>query len=175
MGGLDLPTKWSFNQNPSVVQGQSYGRAVPDVSTDADPYSGYLLYSPAFLQGGTPALEGGWGGTSFVGPQLNGVTAVFESSLGHRVGFWNPAIYGFAQAANSPFTPLQTSGTSSDNLYYTGTPGALYNEGVGLGTPKLQRAGQGLRFVLIGRGGGPGGSRPPLPSGPTAWSALAGR
>jgi kumamolisin len=137
LGGLNLPTKWSFDKNPPVVQGQSYGRAVPDVSTDADPYSGYLLYSPSFTQGGTPALEGGWGGTSFVGPQLNGVTAVFESSLGHRIGFWNPAIYSFAQAAKSPFTPLQTSGTSNDNLYFTGTPGALYNEGVGLGTPNL--------------------------------------
>jgi kumamolisin len=137
LGGLDLPTKWSFNKNPSVVQGQSYGRAVPDVSTDADPFSGYLLYSPAFTQGGTPALEGAWGGTSFVGPQLNGVTAVLESALGHRVGFWNPAVYGFAQSASSPFTPLQTSGTSNDNLYFTGTPGALYNEGAGLGTPNL--------------------------------------
>jgi subtilase family serine protease len=137
VGGLVLPTKWSFTADPSVVQGQAYGRAVPDVSTDADPYSGYLLYSPSFSQGGTPVLEGGWGGTSFVGPQLNGVTAVFESSLGHRIGFWNPAIYRFAQGGKSPFTPLQKSGTSNDNVFYTGTPGALYNQGVGLGTPNL--------------------------------------
>ncbi len=139
VGGLDLPTKWSFTANPSVVQGQAYGRAVPDVSTDADPYSGYLLYSPAFAQGGTPVLEGGWGGTSFVGPQLNGATADLESALGHRIGFWNPAIYQFAQGAKSPFNPLQTSGTSNDNLYYTGTPGALYNEGSGLGIPNLAK------------------------------------
>ncbi len=137
VGGLDLPTKFFFDANPSVVQGQAFGRAVPDVSTDADPESGYLLYSPAFAQSGDPVLEGGWGGTSFVGPQLNGATADLESSLGHRVGFWNPAIYGFAQGGKSPFNPLQTSGTSSDNLYFTGTPGALYNEGVGLGTPNF--------------------------------------
>ena len=72
--------------------------------------SGYLLYSPSFAQGGTPLLEGGWGGTSFVGPQLNGVTAYFESSVGHRIGFWNPAIYGFAQGGKSPFNPCRRRG-----------------------------------------------------------------
>jgi hypothetical protein len=38
---------------------------------------------------------------------------------------------------HSPFTPLQTSGTSSDNIYYTGTPGLPYNKGSGLGYPDL--------------------------------------
>jgi hypothetical protein len=35
---------------------------------DADPFSGYLLYSPAFAQAGEPLLEGAVGGTSFVAP-----------------------------------------------------------------------------------------------------------
>jgi len=43
--------------------------------------------------------------------------------LGRRVGFWNPAISKFATTRSSPFTPLDTSGTSNDNLYCTGTPG----------------------------------------------------
>jgi subtilase family serine protease len=137
--GIVEPTSWTFNPTPQVTRGYGWGRAVPDVSTDADPESGYLEYSPSFAQE-SPAgavLEGGWGGTSFVAPQLAGSTAVIDSMLGHRVGFWNPAIYQFATGRNSPFTPIDTSGTGSDNVYYTGTPGTLYNQGSGLGYPNL--------------------------------------
>jgi subtilase family serine protease len=84
-------------------------------------------------------LQGGWGGTSFVAPQLNGSTAVIDSALGRRVGFWNPAIYSAARGPGSPFTPLDQAGTSNDNLYYTGNPGEPYNQGVGLGVPNLTR------------------------------------
>ena len=131
------PTDWSFNPTPRVSYGYSTGRAVPDVSTDADPYSGYLLYEPSFAGVDEPVLQGGWGGTSFVAPQLNGSTAVINSYLGHRVGFWNAAIYAFATRGKSPFTVLGAVGTSNDNLYYTGNPGSMYNEGSGLGFPDL--------------------------------------
>lgn len=137
--GIVEPTEWNFNATPSISHGYGSGRADPDVSTDADPYSGYLLYEPSAVAAGSPALQGGWGGTSFVAPQLNGSTAVIDSYLHHRVGFWNPAIYSFAAGPNSPFTPLQQSGTGSDDLYYTGTPGLPYNEGSGLGYPNLTR------------------------------------
>ena len=130
------PNQWTFNGTPSVVTGPASGRAVPDVSADADPYSGYLIYAPSFADVGHPLLEGGWGGTSFVAPQFNGSTAVIDSYVGHRVGFrWNPAIYGSAAGASSPFTPIDEAGTGSDNLYYTGNPGQPYNPGSGLGYP----------------------------------------
>jgi subtilase family serine protease len=137
VAGLTEPTAWNFNPTPSVTSGSGNGRAVPDVSADADPYSGYLLYSPAFAQAGAPVLEGGWGGTSFVAPQLNGSTAVIDSAVGHRVGFWNPSIYADAAFGGGPFTELDQAGTSNDNLYYTGNPGQRYNEAVGLGIPDL--------------------------------------
>jgi kumamolisin len=133
------PTEWSFNPTPSVNYGYSTGRALPDVSTDADPYSGYLLYEPSFAAVDEPVLQGGWGGTSFVAPQLNGSTAVINSYLGHRVGFWNPAVYAFATSGNNPFTALSAVGTSSDNIYYTGNSGSVYNEGSGLGFPDLSK------------------------------------
>lgn len=133
--GLSLPTEWSLNLNPSVTSGYSSGRALPDVSADADPFTGYLLYDPL----SSPALQGGWGGTSFVAPQLNGVTALIDSYLGHRVGFWNPSIYRFADSSNDPFTALDTTGTSNDNLYYTGSAGHLYNPGSGLGYPDVTK------------------------------------
>jgi kumamolisin len=133
--GLTEPIAWTFNPTPSVITGYGSGRMNPDVAADADPYSGYLLYAPSFAP--SPALEGGWGGTSFVAPQMNGSTAVIDSYLGHRVGFWNPSIYAAAAGGSSPFTPLNQVGTGNDNIYYTGNPGEPYNLGAGLGYPNL--------------------------------------
>jgi subtilase family serine protease len=70
-------------------------------------------------------------------PQLNGSAALIDQYVGHRVGLWNPVIYSFAASADSPFTPLDAAGASNDNLYYTGTPGQIYNAGSGLGYPDL--------------------------------------
>jgi subtilase family serine protease len=140
VAGLVEPTEWSFDPTPSVTSGSGYGRAVPDMAADADPYSGYLLYEPSFAGVGEPVLQGGWGGTSFTSPQFNGSTAVIDSYLGHRVGFLNPSIYRAAQSyGDSPFTSLDTAGTSNDNLYYTGNPGEPYNQGAGLGIPDLTK------------------------------------
>jgi kumamolisin len=138
--GLVEPTAWSFNPTPSVTSGSGNGRAVPDMSADADPLSGYLLYEPSFAGIGEPVLQGGWGGTSFTSPQFNGSTAVIDSYLGHRVGLLNPSLYRAARSsASSPFNPLDTAGTSNDNIYYTGNPGEPYNQGVGLGIPDLTK------------------------------------
>jgi kumamolisin len=98
-----------------------------------------LLYELSFAAIGEPVLQGGWGGTSFVAPQLNGATAVIDSYLGYRVGFWNPYIYAAANGLHDPFNPLDRASTSNDNLYYTGNPGQPYNQAVGLGYPNLTR------------------------------------
>jgi kumamolisin len=131
--GLTEPEAWSFNPTPAVISGSGSGRNTPDVSTDADPQTGYLVYGASF--GGDDLAE--YGGTSFVAPQLNGATATIDSFLGHRVGLWNPAIYAAARGGNSPFTQLNQTGTSNDNIYYTGNPGDAYNQGDGLGLPNL--------------------------------------
>jgi kumamolisin len=154
--GLSLPRNFSFNPAP-ILRSNSHkvGRAVPDVSTNADPQTGYAVYDGKLLGGFIQE-----GGTSFVAPQLNGATAVINSSLHHRVGFWNPRIYAFASAANSPFTPLNNntafSGVrflrhrskagvitalpgqfSNDNLFYTGRKDTIWNPASGLGVPNL--------------------------------------
>jgi subtilase family serine protease len=134
--GLTLPTAWSFNPTPTVTTGSATGRATPDLSTDADPFTGYELYFTGFTGA---ALEPGWGGTSFVAPQLAGTTAVIDQFAGGRTGFWNPSIYSFASSSDSPFTPLSTSGTTNDNVYYTGTAGQIFNAGSGLGVPDLAK------------------------------------
>ena len=71
--------------------------------------------------------------------QLNGAAALIDQAVGHRTGLWNPAIYGFALSASSPFTPLSAQGTTNDNLYYTGTPGQVFNPGSGLGYADLAK------------------------------------
>jgi len=130
--GLVEPTEWNFNPTPSVTSGfGNGGRAVPDLATNADPQTGYLVYG---------ASVGGlneYGGTSFVDPQMNASSAVIDSYLGHRIGFWNPVIYGAAASGDDPFTQINTAGTGSDNIYYTGNPGQAYNPGIGLGLPNL--------------------------------------
>jgi subtilase family serine protease len=133
------PTSWKITNKPATVTGSGSGRAVPDLSANADPYSGYLLYEPSAVAVGSPALEGGWGGTSFVAPQFNGSAAVIDSYLGHRTGLWNPSLYSLASGSGSPVTPLNTTGTNDDNLFYTGTAGTQYNEATGLGVPNFTK------------------------------------
>jgi subtilase family serine protease len=101
------------------------GRNVPDVSANADPMSGYLLYS-------TP--DGGWlagyGGTSFVAPQLNGVSALIRQRAGTRVGLWNAALYRAAsQRRNNSGAVVDVTG--ADNWFYNGVSG--YEPGAGVG------------------------------------------
>ena len=133
------PTDWNVTSTPAVVTGGGSGRVEPDLSADADPQSGYLLYEPSFVQAGQPVLQPGWGGTSFVSPQFNGSTAVIDSYLGHRIGLWNPSIYSFAAGSASPVTPLNQVSSNNDNLFYTGNPGERYNPATGLGVPNLAK------------------------------------
>jgi kumamolisin len=140
VNGITEPTAWNFTGNPGTTTATGSGRALPDLSTDADPYSGYLLYEPSASQAGAPALAGGWGGTSFVAPELNGSAAVIDSALGgRRVGLWNPVIYQSAAGKQSPFAQSRVSGTANDNIYYTATPGTVFNPAVGLGVPNLAK------------------------------------
>ncbi|MRX10777.1 peptidase S53 [Pseudoduganella sp. FT25W] len=101
------------------------GRNLPDVSLNADPYSGYAVYF-----GG--AWSTGSGGTSFVAPQLNGILTLISAGLNGRVGPINPQLYAafktYGYGAGSPFKPI-SAGT---NQYYQST--ATYNPATGLGS-----------------------------------------
>lgn len=132
-----LTSVLNYNANPEVIKGKGSGRNVPDLSMNADPYTGYYVY---LSDPGAAGQNSGWavyGGTSFVSPQLNGLTALINSADHTQVGFWNPQIYQYAQDKSSPFTPLNDSGANNDNGYYTGTPGTIYNQATGLGIPDV--------------------------------------
>jgi subtilase family serine protease len=102
------------------------GRNVPDISADADPETGYLVQS-----GGTTLAS--IGGTSFVAPQLNGVTALLSQAAGTRLGLMNPMLYRFARlkGANAPIVDI----TTGDNWFFAGVAG--FDPGAGLGVPNV--------------------------------------
>ena len=104
------------------------GRNEPDVSLNADPETGYSLVSS--LDG--PGLLTFFGGTSFVAPQLNGISALLTQSSHGRVGFWNPQVYAlqniFGYGPFSAFNDIR----SGDNWFYVGKSG--YEPGAGIGT-----------------------------------------
>jgi len=109
------------------------GRNVPDISMNADPESGYAVFSSSSGNGtGTGTWGSGSGGTSFVAPQLNGIFAVLTQKAGHRLGWLHPQLYSafktYGYGSGSPFRPV-TSGT---NLYWPATNS--YNPATGIGT-----------------------------------------
>ena len=125
-----------INANSSGTQCKaatgSYCREVPDVSADADPYSGYVVY-----------YDGSWtgiGGTSAAAPLWAAFTALTDASsscAGKAIGFANPVLYSAAASAYSADFNDITSGNND----YTGTHSGLYPAGTGydmasgLGTP----------------------------------------
>ena len=119
------------------------GRAVPDLSADADPYTGYEEYFTGFS--GRP-LETGWGGTSFVAPQLNGIFTLIAAGKDSRVGLPHPQLYGAFKAqgygAGSPFRPI-TAGT---NLYYSSK--SNFNPATGLGVLDVANLARTLGVAL---------------------------
>ncbi len=107
------------------------GRNTPDIATDADPETGYQLVE----EGVTYTFNGG---TSFVAPQLNGITALFVEYLGGRVGQISPALY---QLGSYVTTDIQ----AGDNWGYAALPG--FDNAAGLGTLDATKLLLGLEFL----------------------------
>lgn len=115
------------------------GRNSPDIALNADPDTGYAEYV-----GG--AWQYGWGGTSFVAPQLNGITVLVSQVAGTRLGFLNPQLYArfrqYGYDNRSPFVAI----TSGDNEYWQATQS--YNPASGLGALDVTKLAQ--TFVNYG-------------------------
>lgn len=118
----------SFQSGPGVLNSYSNGkRQVPDVSADADPSTGYSIYS-----------QGTWtvvGGTSAAAPLWAGIAALnnqYAAANGKgNLGQANPTLY---KAFNTTQTyPAYHDITSGNNLYYPATPD--YDMASGIGTP----------------------------------------
>jgi subtilase family serine protease len=119
------------------------GRNVPDVSFNADPYTGYVVYYTSSVSGF--GIESGWGGTSFVGPQLNGVSALLGEYLHSRIGLLNFPLYSLAltgRAYGKYGAPLHAI-AYGDNWFYYGRNG--YSPAAGLGTLDVANFAETLR------------------------------
>lgn len=107
------------------LPGNVVGRNLPDVSLNADPYSGYSVYQDG-------AWSSGSGGTSFVAPQLNGIFTLISAGKGGRVGYLQPQLYASFKTsgygAGSPFRAI-TAGT---DFFYSSK--AAFNPATGLGS-----------------------------------------
>ncbi len=88
--------RWAGAAGPPAPTAGGDCREVPDVSADADPSSGYIIYDSVDLD------DGGWtalGGTSGAAPLWAAVLAVVASANGNTAGYGplNPALYLLAQ------------------------------------------------------------------------------
>lgn len=132
-------------------------REVPDVSADADPFTGYLIYYNG--SGSVIGAQSGWqgiGGTSGSAPLWAALVALADAARschGARLGFVNPVLYRLAGARQAAYFNDVTSGNND----YTGTSsgrypaGSGYDMATGLGTPKAAALApamcrRGLRF-----------------------------
>ena len=125
---------------PCGATSGSYCREVPDVSANADPSTGYVIYYSG-TDTGTSGWQGGIGGTSAAAPLWAAVMALVnaDSACSAPVGFASPALY--AIAGNSTSYPSAFQDITIGNNDYTGTNNGLYPAGTGydmasgLGTP----------------------------------------
>jgi subtilase family serine protease len=126
-------------------------REVPDISANADPYTGYAEYCTgsastpystcATFSGSEPVP--GWfgiGGTSLSSPLWAALTADRDSYTGRRSGNINPLIYNWFQTdPGKYFNDITGTGrlqrAATGNGLFPTTPG--YDEATGIGTPKF--------------------------------------
>jgi kumamolisin len=124
---------WSMNGQLIYTLPAHYaGRNVPDLSFNADPDTGYVIYYTSSVYGF--GIDTYWGGTSFVAPQLNGVSALLGQYVHGRLGLLNSMVYGLAltnQAYSGPQPPLHAV-PYGNNWFYYGRNG--YSPAAGLGT-----------------------------------------
>jgi subtilase family serine protease len=81
-----------------------YCREVPDVSADAAPDTGYVVY-----------YRGGWevlGGTSGAAPLWAAVMAVTDQGCAGAIGFANPALYQLGSTRSGAFSDVATTGNN---------------------------------------------------------------
>jgi kumamolisin len=125
-----------WQAGPGVINAGSNGRRqVPDVALDADPQTGYLVYSCGNNSdtGSCMAQPLSVGGTSAAAPAWAAFAAIFNQYAGSQskpvLGFANPRLYG---AVNCPegFQPIHDAVTG-DNFVYGATPGWDYVTGLG--------------------------------------------
>jgi DNA-binding beta-propeller fold protein YncE len=121
-------------------------REVPDVSADADPSTGYIVYNTSNGLGGWTVFGGTSGGAPLWAAVLADVSSADGATSG--LGDLNDALYALASASTSYFNDV----TSGNNDYngtnsgqYPAQPG--YDMATGLGTPITSALASGLTRI----------------------------
>jgi subtilase family serine protease len=107
------------------------GRNVPDISLNADPDTGYTVFYTSSKTGF--GIDDFFGGTSFVAPQLAGITVLLDQNAGQRLGLLSFPLYELAltgHAYSGKHAPMRDI-TKGNNEFYKATPG--YDQATGLG------------------------------------------
>jgi len=134
--------KPAWQTGPGVDVSANAPRQVPDVSLDADPVTGYSVYTCANSSGsctGSGAKLRPLGGTSAGAPAWAAFTAVYNQYAAGQakpnLGFANPTLYGLASCAQ-PFTPFNdvTTGNNKEDTALGYSAGANYDMVTGLGS-----------------------------------------
>jgi hypothetical protein len=137
-GGGGVSSLWSrpaWQSAPGISASETM-RLVPDLSTLADPDTGFVQYftgsNAGACRNGCPQGWGSVGGTSIGSPLMSALVAVSAQACGtSRLGFINPSLYAMASTG---FVDV-TSG--SNDLYNVGgySAGVGFDEASGLGSP----------------------------------------
>ena len=137
-GGGGVSVLWSrptWQVAPGIAASASM-RLVPDLSTLADPGTGFIQYFTGTAAGTCiHECNAGWdaiGGTSVGAPLVSALVAVSAQACDvPRLGFINPSLYAMASTGFVDVT------TGSNDLYNVGgySAGPGYDEASGLGSP----------------------------------------
>jgi subtilase family serine protease len=98
------------------------GRAVPDLSADADPATGMLFGETIVTARGktVPYTPSRFGGTSMAAPLVAGIVADADQGQRKSLGFLNPLLYSLAGGrAFHDILPLSPSAPQAERAYYT--------------------------------------------------------
>ena len=113
-----------WQTGPGVPSGET--RGAPDVSWDADPLTGVLVYvDGAFYD---------YGGTSVGSPSWAGSMALIDQKAGHDLGLINPSLYSILKNP-SDYTRAFHDVTVGDNDPLQAGPG--WDPLTGVGTPNI--------------------------------------
>jgi subtilase family serine protease len=132
------------SSSTSCGSGSADCREVPDVSADADPAHGYLIYyNGDHSEQGEPSGWQATGGTSGAAPLWAAVLAEANADSAcdaTPIGFANPALYRAAALSQGTYFNDVTSGDNDFTGAFGGTrypASAGYDMATGLGTPKV--------------------------------------
>lgn len=139
-GGMSNIESWPSYQQAFPIPNSKNMRGVPDVAYNADPQSGFSVYSSVPGDGGI-----GWqvvGGTSAGSPQWAALVALINASLSKTVGnTLHSQLYDLAKStAGSSSTVLNDidTGSNGDCGYYC-TAASGYDYVTGLGSPEIHQ------------------------------------